>query len=517
MSETRCLRRACCSNEAWTLLGAVRNPGMKIAVRGAVATVVVLSLLACQSNLRVVEQQADEIMRMDAAKELMRHAVAMDRDGTPMSPGFGRRISDEEYEEQIAALWKEILACEACKSQPAGSQPEGRKLVIFLHGAPLFGRMDTLKRLDEMQSSNLGYPIAFNWRGTFLDVYRDHLHRVRGGRYRPAWARITAPFVFAADIGRSVASLPQVAVSQALHRYDTEFLLPDSRAARRRHMQAVKANAFGNVSQEASHDPTADMATPAKLGLEAVRLGPQTLVAALVAGFGRPAWRIYRSRADATIWRSTHFRTGTIESTGPSGALGMLLQSLRRKAKDQKVPLEVSVVGHSTGAIVATNAIAEFPDIDFRNIVFLGAAATVKDFVTTVVPYLDDNPCARFYNASLDAHREAEFVKFRVMPQGSLLEMLDNLIAEPKDYLDLSMGKWKNAMLALHLIPDSVRSQIHLLQFPYQDGGYPQEHGEMDDVHDAFDPYDPSAWFDRGSAECGIGLSAQRASGRTHL
>ena len=165
--------------------------------------------------------------------------------------------------------------------------------------------------------------------------------------------------------------------------------------------------------------------------------------------------------------------------------------------------LVVSVVAHSAGAIIATNAIAAFPDTDFRNIVFLGAAATVKDFATTVVPYLEANTKAKFYNASLDAHREAEFAKLRVMPQGSLLEMLDNLIAEPKDDLDLTIGKWKNAMLALHLVPNEVRSRIYLLQLPYKDGGYPQEHGHMDDIHENYNPYRPSEWFTAGSRSRG--------------
>ena len=145
----------------------------------------------------------------------------------------------------------------------------------------------------------------------------------------------------------------------------------------------------------------------------------------------------------------------------------------------------IDLIGHSMGAIVANNILARHPALNFDNVVFMDAAARIKDIENGVVPWMrrPDRAGARFYNLSLDPYREIsenEFYDF--VPRGSLLHWIDNIFGEVNTFKDRTAGGWWNIVrTAEDVFPESVRRRVYLTRFPIgaSDKG-PQEHGDFD-------------------------------------
>src|SRR5207248_2999500 len=96
--------------------------------------------------------------------------------------------------------------------------------------------------------------------------------------------------------------------------------------------------------------------------------------------------------------------------------------------------LPITLVGHSMGAIVCNRIVGGYPELKFKDIVYMGAACSVREFQANVVPYLVNNRHTRFYNLSLHPQCEAgeislsqPKIKFDIAPRGSLLVWLDNI------------------------------------------------------------------------------------------
>lgn len=131
------------------------------------------------------------------------------------------------------------------------------------------------------------------------------------------------------------------------------------------------------------------------------------------------------------------------------------------------------------GSIVANNIIAEFPEINFSNIVYMVAACRLKDLKYVISPYLERNPSARFHNLSLNAYRDihenisgADFT-----PRGSVLIWLDQSLAYINSYQDKTAGFWFNIVKAADNVfkKEHVQKRVHLTQFGINDGT-PQGH-----------------------------------------
>jgi len=208
--------------------------------------------------------------------------------------------------------------------------------------------------------------------------------------------------------------------------------------------------------------------------------------------------------------------------------------------------LEITLTGHSMGTIVASEIISAFPDLPYHDVVFLGAAVSIREFLDSVQPViahraehwrnavatwnslqtaLDDDAVDRacldgelakyiqsikhdlnpkngkkhspvgkslrrlearvasatdecrtaavrarqqlefvsdnldrlkarkpfhFFNLSLDERAEArEFdgsFEQKLIPRGSLLEYIDAMYETPADFLERTMGKWRNVV-----------------------------------------------------------------------
>ena len=62
---------------------------------------------------------------------------------------------------------------------------------------------------------------------------------------------------------------------------------------------------------------------------------------------------------------------------------------------------EITLIGHSLGTVALDELIQKHPDLCYENIVYMGAASSIRSFRDKVVPYLEQNGEANFYNLSL--------------------------------------------------------------------------------------------------------------------
>jgi len=124
-------------------------------------------------------------------------------------------------------------------------------------------------------------------------------------------------------------------------------------------------------------------------------------------------------------------------------------------------PVEITFAGHSMGSLIGNEVARFFPEFPMHRIIYMAAAASVRDFRGAVVPYMDQqgpaelggpNPCredapvcTHFYNLMLHPQRETREVNFyAAVPQGSLLEWIDEMFEDPRSADERTLGKWSN-------------------------------------------------------------------------
>ena len=132
----------------------------------------------------------------------------------------------------------------------------------------------------------------------------------------------------------------------------------------------------------------------------------------------------------------------------PIGVFSKFIFQLQRFLCDQDargVPnryrIKVNLVAHSMGAIIANELIGRY-DLGYDNLVYGGAASSIRHFALTVVPYIQrrlHDPSApgvalptghlvRFYNLMLHPRREAREARwYGAAPAGSLLVWVDSM------------------------------------------------------------------------------------------
>lgn len=147
------------------------------------------------------------------------------------------------------------------------------------------------------------------------------------------------------------------------------------------------------------------------------------------------------------------------------------------------VPVTIEYYGHSMGAIVGDELISRYPAFPWSRIVYMAAADTIRDFkVRTarvliakaceaggVGPCADARPELRFYSLSLHPLNESrEKEAGGAVPQGSLLEWIDELFNGPRSLDDRTLGKWKNLEETLPTWDRAVLQKTSVRVFPRQ-------------------------------------------------
>ena len=431
---------------------------------------------------------------------IRRHAIFVDEQGRAQSVDVGKKshyMSPQAYRHYLDSLLEGVRA-------------SGRThLLVRVHGgrtslddaltASLWARDSILR--DTLTNF---YPLFINWESTDLSSYGEHLFYIRQGQRYSRWYQgpLLAPVYLLSDFGGGIARLPIAAGYQVW-----QFWSPGSDAhvrqkerALRVEMQRKASLARAAIGQQRLGEITVDtgrylpgrgeriadiVKNAALLPFKLVTLyaiesaGPEDY-----ANMHRRTRTMFRDPSEFSVYPG---RPNYVRPTGAVSVFLDALDSLIRVDTANGKRYSITLIAHSMGAIVASEMVRSFPSLPFRNIVFMAAASTAREFEAGVLPYLKAHPETQFYDLTL--HRLAEVNQQELgglVPRGSLLSWIDGYLAAPETDMDRTIGRYDNVILATHIFPDSVRGQIHIKEFGYKDPVYnygkqlkPFRHGQF--------------------------------------
>ncbi|MEO8580805.1 MAG: hypothetical protein ABI469_11195, partial [Gemmatimonadales bacterium] len=207
---------------------------------------------------------------------------------------------------------------------------------------------------------------------------------------------------------------------------------------------------------------------------------------------GTPAFENMRRRTKTMFQQPYSSNPFTAEGARPPrpGAVAILFDSLQAlqtaPRPNGRAAYEISLVGHSMGAIVANEALRTHDSLEVKNVVYMAGALSLREFQTGTLPYMQRHPSTEFFNLTLHPLSDIrETMLWGIVPSGSLLIWLDGYLAHPESELDRVMGKYVNTTESSSIFKGSVRTRIHLKAFGYRDGtgcgkhGLPYKHAQF--------------------------------------
>jgi pimeloyl-ACP methyl ester carboxylesterase len=288
------------------------------------------------------------------------------------------------------------------------------------------------------------------------------------------------PFIFIADIGGAVVRAPiNWATSLASHLNSSpRFESPGMRDALGGHHElalwrragsgdSIDLSIMGDrrsLGDEIHYTVTGLLTAPFKLAF-----------LPLLDAIGTPAWNNMLRRTKMIF--SEPFEEEIIMTPEEGrGALHLLARAISEESATASGEVQITLVGHSMGSIIANEFIRHYPDLHYDNIVYMAAACSIQDFRDTAVPYLADaerrGRGTQFYNLMLHPRAEVRERYFMVpplgldlAPRGSLLAWIDDIFGSQTTPLERTMGRWHNIMRLWQFIPSELRSRIHLKTF----------------------------------------------------
>jgi len=383
-----------------------------------------------------------------------------------------------------------------------------RRLLIFFHGG-LNTQVGTIERAVDLNKSieAAGYfPIFVNWQSSLVSSYRDHLIFIRQGQDLGWWGVPLAPFYLLTDVARSVARAPVVWVFQLWNDIQSwPMVTPPSDTDAGRIVADVKKEGIIDLAEGDDKRDTAEMVSS---GLSWVVTAPtKLLISPFLDAFGKSAWDIMLRRTDllyhtdgefsteSDVAKEAHLEKG-YQSVQADGGLSVFMRRLQAEIAqhDGADKWDITLVGHSMGTIVLNHMIRDFGTspsgtMPFNRIVYMAAAATVKDYEDSIFPYLAKNLDAEFYHLTLQERAEVrdrwEPIRYvDLPPRGSLLVWVDEFLANPGTLHDRTVGRFTNLTVALHDTPQELRRRIHIKEFNVGAsflGTDPQKHGDFTD------------------------------------
>lgn len=340
---------------------------------------------------------------------------------------------------------------------------EKARLLIYIHGG-LTSAAEGLKYIQDMidihpadltrnrfKGTDL-YPIFIVWDASFANAVWDDLVEIRRGeRMESFWGllfgAVTSPIVGGYRLVSSVIKAPL-----------TIWYLGD--------ISFTKTI----IEKGKPDEPYLKMRRANDALTTAVTLPSKILLVPFIGGFGTPAWEMMKRRIDQMF--APPPREGVVQ---------VLLEKLAEKLQSSEYQdhIEITLAGHSMGAIVVNHILREFPKMRFRRIVYMGAAASVDDFRDTLIPYLTQHDEAQFSSFSLASRNESgEVAGEDFLPRGSLLVWIDEIF-EPGYWVgQRRIGWWRTAKRAS--VDPKVCSRMVFFKFVGMEQD-PQKHGEFND------------------------------------
>ncbi len=429
-------------------------------------------------------------------KELLnQHVIVISKSGKGKDPVSLKNIrSDSLFREKIKFIVANI------EQKVANNEVD--RVVIFLHGG-LTNYRKTRKRALELTDAMLTdrvYPIFVSWNSGTGSSYLEHLVLIRQGQKSLIFGLLSSPLVLTSDAASGLAMSPLSMFSTIKNDLTTIASDYPSIADKCSHSIATVYNKQEYGKNPLKINEGTDKRT---VGSKLLRGCMYTITfpfkvatePILTAG-GKPSWDIMLRRTQALYRKEAEFDIRHIRKDSakvakhlhetPTGALSVAIEELLKiqTLTDTIRNVEVDLVAHSMGAIIANQLLAKYTTFKFDNIVYMGAACSIKEFETMTVPYLMVNNRTKFFNLSLHPIAERrESNALDIVIRGSLLEWIDQLFTTPASLKERTMGKWTNLMQTAHIFPIEIRDQLFFRCFDVgvDKKAQPQKHGDFSD------------------------------------
>lgn len=448
-----------------------------------VTTIAVLFLTACASAPPVVDQAA------------VNHMINIDRNGNFVPVVADERIDfsskesqrdqtiqaalDQEEEPdllQASGLAEHWQALE-CSLRKYAVEHGGRvNLLLFLHGGLNTERQSLKRALDQypriLSDADL-YPVFVNWRSGPIDSYCRHLTRIRQGKKSNS-APWTSPIYLLSDLLGSVGYAPKSWLDQGKHSWDSTVQREPDRWA------AYTGSGIYNIHYTGDADDYGDTGR----GLLWIATSPAKIVTTpFTYTLAKPAWDIMMRRTGTMFDKPGEFHnhpTPIARDRPRTGALSLFLYRLIQFQSEPDIQLDITLIGHSMGAIICNKIVRIFPELNITTIVHMASADSIQNLLSNTIRFMENHPATQFYGLFLSPKNEdRETSAWGLTPSGSLLTWIDHSFTTPSTELDRRAGRWSNMRRSLHLIPQNVRNRMYFKIFGQGIG--PQEHGEFDE------------------------------------
>lgn len=440
--------------------------------------IVLVNLLCACSTLPPVEDE-----------EVIPHIISIGRDGEHEEILAGQKIQLNPGEEKVTKLASTFDPVINGLKEFSERQNGKTNVLIYVHGGLNTSKTSFL-RAQEKYSQILDakkYPIFVNWRSGAVTTYTSHLTRIRQGEISKT-APLTSPIYLLTDIANSLVNTPKSWLVTGIHSYESTQNRDD-------HYLEEYRNGTNGVYYTGSQDDSLSLKRRAQWILGS----PVKLVSTpFTYTMAKPAWDIMLRRTNTPFYSPSDLEN-KVHSTeygigSGSGALYRFLIELEKLITDENLDVEITLVGHSMGAIVINKMLSLDVELPYKNIVHMASADSIDNLFNHVIPYMskENNDDVSFYSLSLHPENEdREVSAWGATPSGSLLVWIDNMFTVPETVMNKRSGRWENMDRALPLIPKETRDRMFFKIFGLNHSGEsslpdgsqePQKHGDFDEI-----------------------------------
>jgi hypothetical protein len=416
---------------------------------------------------------------------LKNNILAIDRDGEAEIPGhtlFGtEKIKETQSEDEYITLLlnpdKDNIEYKDKNNVANLNKPDKNKIVVYIHGG-LNWPSESVTKANDLTPiiEESGYtPLFIDWRSGLYSTYTEHLLFDRQGEYFNLWGPITAPFILLEDIGRGLTRAPML-LFQIANNYGKSIFFGGYGGEKNAHKLngyftcsespdklCNSSNNFGFGEFPKLYDVRSSNDKVKNGAIDFVNMGNALVTAPVFDVLATSAWSTMKRRTEIMFTKRICYDSDKDcnkdkdkdkdKDNSPqeyqqnrTGAATKFFNDLRDKQKANK-DLEIILVGHSMGAIVANKVLSNWPDINFSKVIYLAAACSIEDFKLSVLPYMKEHNRTIFYNLTL--HPIAENTESHLWgfgQTGSLLTQIDNFYESPIYENKRTLGRWTNVM-----------------------------------------------------------------------
>jgi pimeloyl-ACP methyl ester carboxylesterase len=183
------------------------------------------------------------------------------------------------------------------------------------------------------------------------------------------------------------------------------------------------------------------------------------------------------------------------QQVAPDGSMYDFARQLSQWSTNTVFPKDLrwQFVGHSMGTMVLNELFRAAPDIRAERVTYMAAACSIRDFDASIIPYLRRQSQMHgntipFYNLCLHRIRERDnsMDKFDIIPRGTLLNYIDDILSKPATITDRTLGSWENVVRALPDLPRDVRPQVHNVCFDLLPWSFARSNPNQPQNHSSF-------------------------------